>query len=157
MAMTEPTLQSAPARNKREAAAWKRHEAEFFLPMLKQYDHGNSIEFRYVLNAFLAPVRTGHAFLRSAEPAPYQAWEAKLTIQDKEVLFIGRQARNLALHADGADIGQAETFSYIPTPGSYRHTFHLDRVDGTRVILPAVGVASRYLGLLTQALDGYHR
>jgi hypothetical protein len=152
---TDPTLLSAPPRDKREAALWKQREAEFFLPMLKQYDHQATIEFRYILNAFLAAVRSGHGTLRDGEKKQYEAWEAKLTPHDQEILYAARVARDLAIHEDGPSLGQSEAFSYIPTPGSYKHTLQLVRTDGTSVVLPAVGVASRYLGLLMQALNGY--
>lgn len=116
----DPTLLSAPPRDKREAALWKQHEAEFFLPMLKQYDHQATIEFRYMLNAFLAAVRSGHGILRDGGKKKYEAWEAKLTPHDQEILYAARAARDLAIHKDGPSLGQSEAFSYIPTPGSYK-------------------------------------
>jgi hypothetical protein len=154
---TDPTLVPATPRNKRETALWKRHEAEFLLPMLKQYDHQNTIEFGYMLTAFLAAVRAGHGALREASQPQYEGWENALTLQDQEILYAARVARDLAIHQDGPSISQGGDFSYIPTPGNYRHTLQLIRTDGTRVVLPAVGVATRYWGLLIQALDGYQR
>lgn len=145
-------LVGAPPRPKREAALLKLREAEFFLQELKQRDHGNSIEFAYVLNACMTAARAGHFFLREADIARYSAWEQGRTAEDREVLFAVRKARDFAVHHDGAAIGSGMPFSYVPTPGDYKHTFHLEAPDGTVRVLPAVGACSRYLGLLRSQL-----
>jgi hypothetical protein len=100
----------------------------------------------------MTAARAGHAFLRADNQDAYDAWAATLTIEDQEVLFAVRKARDFAVHRDGAEIGVHQPFTYVPTPGDFVHTLHLEAIDGTRKAIPAVSACSRYLGLLRSRL-----
>lgn len=145
-------LIGVPPQPKRDAALAKLREAEFFFSDLKLRDHGNPMEFRYVLNACMTAARAGHEFLWEADQAAYEAWERALPAADREVLFAVRKARNFAVHHDGAVIGSGQPFSHVPTPGDFKHTFHLEAADGTVRVIPAVSACSRYMGLLRKEL-----
>jgi hypothetical protein len=146
-------LDQAPRLPAKESALQKVREAEFFLEELRRRDRGSSIEFRYTLNAFMAPARAAQKFLRKHNEAGFDAWEASLQPRDRDVLSVLRAARDLAIHEDGASlVGNVEP-TYVPTPGGHNHTFRLRSPDGTVQIMPAVNTCARSLALVRMAYE----
>ena len=136
----------------REKAIEKVREADEFLRGIEIADFGHPTEFRRVFNACVGAARTGFWFVRAEDPAAYDAWEASLPATDQEILVAVRTARDIAMHAGGAEMSPNKVISYIPTPGNYRHTLELIASDGSSVVLPAAGALRRYLGILRAKL-----
>jgi hypothetical protein len=149
----EVELDSGPERPSREAIPAKIAEADFFSEELRRRDHGITIEFRYVLNSFLAAGKAANGLLWKHHKAAFAAWESSLQARDRDVLSVLREARNLALHEDGAALSTGQEPTYVPTPGSYLHTFKFCSSDGTVQCFPAVGVCKRSLALLRLAVE----
>ena len=105
-----------------------------------------------MLNACVTAARAGHGFLQAADRAHYASWEAGLGADGREILDAVRNARDHSVHNDGARIDSGRPFTRIPTPGDYKHAFHLEAEDGTTKVVPAVGACARYLAFLRSQL-----
>ncbi len=148
--MTAPQLVQR-TMSYREKAIEKVREADEFLRGIETVDHGHPTDFRRVFNACVGAARSGFWFLRAEDEVAFDAWEASLPATDQEILVAIRTARDIAMHAGGAEMSP-KAFSYIPTPGNYRHTLELIAADGSNVVLPAAGALRRYLGILRAKL-----
>ena len=149
--MTAPSLVQGPLVH-REAAKEKSREADYFLRDVTSRDHGHSTEFRYWFNACVTAARSGFWFLRADDEDAFTSWEVSLPVGERDIMVAMRTARDVELHAGGAEMSPNKAVGRVPTPGTYRHTIEIIHEDGSHEVLPAVAALKVYLRLLRDKL-----
>jgi hypothetical protein len=135
-----------------DRAKSKVEEGYGYLRDLEVKDFGPTVEFRPVISSILAAARSAHDILERKLNTGFATWKATLRDEGLNTLAIGQLGRNLETHNEGAEMATNQEFTWVPTPGNYRHSFRVP-INGKTEIIPVAGLARRYLGLMKDAAE----
>jgi hypothetical protein len=143
-------LDEWPVRDQGGTLAERFEAAEFFLRQIRPFDNQIEIEFRFMLNAAMAPACSAHSLMLAKAKDQVNEWIARQSEIDREVFAVVRAARNSETHGGGARLA-GQPFTRDTTPGEYTFAFSFINEDGRRHTMAAVGACKRYVALLRLA------